>query len=189
MPEDAGVDVPALRQGPHGGGSRVREIQAKLHRWARTDPGFRFDDLYNLVCDPATLAMAWDRVAGNKGARTAGVDRYTVRDIAERVGVEAFLAQIRDQLRARTFRPLPVRERTIPKYGGKLRKLGIPAVADRVVQAALKLVLRAHLRGRLRTGLLWVPAEPQSTRCHRRDPLLCHRGLPPGAGCGHRDVL
>jgi RNA-directed DNA polymerase len=141
MPEDAGVDVLALRQVPDGGESRVREMQAKLHRWARTDPGFRFDDLYNLVCDPATLVMAWDRVAGNKGARTAGVDRYTVRDIAERVGVEAFLAQIRDQLRARIFRPLPVRERTIPKYGGKLRKLGIPAVRDRVVQAALKLVL------------------------------------------------
>jgi RNA-directed DNA polymerase len=91
MPEDAGVDVPALRQAA-GGGSRVREVQSKLHRWARTDPGFCFDDLYNLVCDPATLAMAWDRVAGNKGARTAGVDRYTVRDVAERVGVEAFLA-------------------------------------------------------------------------------------------------
>jgi RNA-directed DNA polymerase len=140
MPEDAGVDVPASHLA-HGGVVRVRGMQAKLHRWAGADPGFRFDDLYNLVCDPATLAMAWDRVAGNKGARTAGVDRYTVRDVAERVGVEAFLAQIRDQLRQETFRPLPVRERTIPKYGGKLRRLGIPAVQDRVVQAALKLVL------------------------------------------------
>jgi RNA-directed DNA polymerase len=116
-------------------------MQAKLHRWAGTDRGFRFDDLYNLVCDPATLAMAWDRVAGNKGARTAGVDRYTVGDIAERVGVAAFLAEIREQLRQGEFRPLPVRERMIPKYGGKVRRLGIPAVADRVVQAALKLVL------------------------------------------------
>jgi RNA-directed DNA polymerase len=134
MPEDAGVNSPA----PH---ARVREMQAKLHRWAAADPGRRFDDLYNLVCDPAFLLIGWERVAGNTGARTAGVDRYTVREITERVGVEAFLAELRAQLKARTYRPLPVRERMIPKPGGKLRKLGIPTVADRVVQAALKLVL------------------------------------------------
>ena len=53
---------------------RVREIQTKLHRWARDDPHRRFDDLFNLVADPAFLLVAWDRVRGNKGARTAGVD-------------------------------------------------------------------------------------------------------------------
>src|SRR5205085_9954647 len=89
-------------------------------------------------------------VVGNTGARTAGVDRYTVRDITERVGVEAFLADIRHQLKARTFRPLPVRERMIPKPGGRLRKLGIPTVADRVVQAALKLVLEPILEADFR---------------------------------------
>ena len=56
---------------------RVREIQAKLHRWARDDPHRRFDDLYNLVADPAFLLVAWTRVRGNKGARTAGVDGET----------------------------------------------------------------------------------------------------------------
>jgi RNA-directed DNA polymerase len=121
MPEDAGVNSPA----PH---ARVREMQAKLHRWAAADPGRRFGDLYNLVCDPDFLLIAWERVAGNTGARTAGVDRYTVRDVAEQVGVETFLSEVRDQLRQRVFRPLPVRERTIPKYGGKLRRLGIPTV-------------------------------------------------------------
>ena len=50
---------------------RVLKIQTKLHRWARDDPYRRFDDLYNLVCDPAFLVVAWDRVRGNKGARTA----------------------------------------------------------------------------------------------------------------------
>jgi RNA-directed DNA polymerase len=134
MPEDAGPNSLA----PH---TRVREMQAKLHRWAATDPGRCFDDLYNLVCDPAFLLVAWERVAGNTGARTAGVDRFTVDDVAQRVGVDAFLNDIREQLRQRTFRPLPVRERKIPKFGGKLRKLGIPTVRDRVVQAALKLVL------------------------------------------------
>jgi len=134
MPEDAGVNVVA----PH---VRVREMQTKLHRWAVADPGRRFDDLYNLVCDPAFLLIAWERVAGNSGARTAGVDRYTVRGVIEQVGVTAFLEDLRNQLRHRTYRPLPVRERMIPKYGGKLRRLGIPTVGDRVVQAALKLVL------------------------------------------------
>jgi RNA-directed DNA polymerase len=119
---------------------RVREIQAKLHRWARDDPHRRFDDLFNLVADPAFLLVAWDRVRGNKGARTAGVDGRTVRSI-EAGGVEDFLGGLRSALRGRSFRPLPVRERMIPKSGGKLRRLGIATVTDRVVQASLKLVL------------------------------------------------
>src|ERR1043165_3088197 len=87
--------------------------------------------------------MAFVRVAGNLGARTAGVDGLTVADVEERFGIPGFLDDLRAQLKSGTFRPLPVRERKIPKPGGsgKVRKLGIPTVADRVVQAALKLVL------------------------------------------------
>ena len=110
--------------------ARVLRMQAKLHRWAVADAGRRFDDLYNLVCDPAFLLIAWERVAGNSGARTAGVDRYTVSTVIDKVGVTVFLEDLRHQLRQRTYRPLPVRERMIPKYGGKLRKLGIPTVAS-----------------------------------------------------------
>ena len=81
MPRDAMpngcADVPGL-QGP---GTKVAEMQAKLHRWAAADPGRRFDDLMNLVFDPATLIVAWFRVAGNTGARTAGVDGLTVADV------------------------------------------------------------------------------------------------------------
>ncbi|GIF09835.1 group II intron reverse transcriptase/maturase [Actinoplanes siamensis] len=123
--------------------ARVSEMQAKLHRWAAAEPGRRFDDLFNLVHDPATLIVAFDRVAGNRGARSAGVDGLTVADVEERVGVPGFLDDLRSQLKTGTFRPLPVRERTIPKPGGsgKVRRLGIPTVTDRVVQAALKLVL------------------------------------------------
>ncbi|MCY7289793.1 MAG: group II intron reverse transcriptase/maturase [Cryobacterium sp.] len=93
--------------------------------------------------DPATLIVAFDRVAGNTGSRTAGVDGLTVAHVEEQIGRPGFLDDLRAQLKAGTFRPLPVRERKIPKPGGsgKLRKLGIPTVADRVVQAALKLVL------------------------------------------------
>jgi RNA-directed DNA polymerase len=118
-------------------------MQAKLHRWAAADRGRRFDDLFNFVHDPATLIVAFGRVAGNRGANTPGVDGWTVALVEERIGVRGFLDDLRAQLKAGTFQPLPVRERRIPKPGGsgKLRKLGIPALADKVVQAALKLVL------------------------------------------------
>jgi RNA-directed DNA polymerase len=104
-------------------------MQAKLHRWAVADPGRRFDDLFNFVHDPATLIVAYGRVAGNRGANTPGVDGLTVALVEERTGVPGFLDDLRAQLKSGTFRPLPVRERKIPKPGGsgKLRKLGIPA--------------------------------------------------------------
>ncbi len=120
---------------------RVLEIQTKLHRWARDDPHRRFDDLFNLVADPGFLLVAWDRVRGNKGAKTAGVDGRTVQSISWTIGVEDFLDRLRSQLKDRSFTPLPVRERMIPKQGGKQRRLGIATVTDRVVQASLKLVL------------------------------------------------
>jgi RNA-directed DNA polymerase len=120
---------------------RVLEIQAKLHRWSGDDPHRRFDDLYNLVTDPSFLLVAWDRVRNNRGARTAGVDGETARYIEDVRGLEGFLADLRDDLKARTFQPLPVRRRAIPKAGGKVRYLGIATIRDRVVQASLKLVL------------------------------------------------
>ena len=120
--------------------SRVLEIQAKLHQWATDSPDRRFGDLFNLVCDPAFLTVGWDRVRGNRGARTAGVDGVKPRAIGAKDG-EEFLRELRDDLKARRFTPLPVRERMIPKASGKLRRLGIPTARDRVVQASLKLVL------------------------------------------------
>jgi RNA-directed DNA polymerase len=120
---------------------RVLGIQAKLHRWARDDPHRRFDDLFNLVADPGFLLVAWDRVRGNKGARTAGVDGRTASSIEIRGEIEEFLGTLRSQIKDRSFRPMPVRERMIPKAGGKLRRLGIATITDRVVQASLKLVL------------------------------------------------
>lgn len=142
MPQDAPLNGGALTE-PAGPVRRVAEMQAKLHRWAAADPGRRFDDLFNLVHDPVTLLVAYSRVAGNLGARTAGVDGMTVADVERHIGVPGFLDDLRVRVKTGTFRPLPVRERKIPKPGGsgKVRRLGIPTVADRVVQAALKLVL------------------------------------------------
>jgi RNA-directed DNA polymerase len=123
--------------------ARVLGIQRKLHKWSIDDQDRRFDDLHNLVCDPATLMVAWHRVRANRGSRSAGVDGQTARYIEQVLGVEKFLDGLREELRSGSFRPLPVKERLIPKRGGtkKFRRLGVPALRDRVVQAALKLVL------------------------------------------------
>ena len=122
---------------------RVSGMQVKLHRWAAADRGRRFDDLFNFVHDPATLLVAWDRVASNRGARTAGSDGLTPARIAAQHGISDYLDGLRTALKDGSFRPQLVRERKIPKPGGsgKVRRLGIPTVGDRVVQAALKLVL------------------------------------------------
>jgi len=120
---------------------RVLGWQTKLHRWANEDQQARFGDLFNLVCDPATLVVAWERVKQNRGSRTAGVDGQT-RERIERAGVENVLGELRQALRDGSYIPLPVREREIPKRGtGKVRKLGVPALRDRIVQMAAKLVL------------------------------------------------
>ena len=120
---------------------RVLQIQTKLHQWATDDRRRRFDDLWNLVYDPAVLVHAWQRVRSNRGARTAGVDGETAHYVTVVRGEQAFLSELRDELKARRFQPVPVREVTIPKPGGKRRRLGIATVRDRVVQAALKTVL------------------------------------------------
>ncbi len=142
MSEDAPVNAGAA-QWPDEGSAyyAVRRMQTKLHRWAGEDPSRRFSDLHNLVYDPAFLVHAWQRVASNAGARTPGVDKATVAWIASRIGVEAFLGRIRESLKSGGFQPVHVRQVLIPKASGKLRKLGIPVVADRVVQTSLKLVL------------------------------------------------
>ncbi len=130
-----GAPWPDLEEAEH----RVLVMQTKLHQWPTADPGRRFDDLANLVYDPAFLVVAWARVRGSKGARTAGVDGVAPRSIV--FGAGGRLGGLRDDLKAGRFVPRRVREKTIPKGNGKIRSLGIPTTADRVVQASLKLVL------------------------------------------------
>lgn len=130
-----GAPWPDLDEAEH----RVLVMQTKLHQWARADPGRRFDDLANLVYDPAFLVVAWSRVRGNRGARTAGIDGIAPRSVV--FGAGRLLGGLREELKSGRFVPRRVREKTIPKANGKVRALGIPTTADRVVQAALKLVL------------------------------------------------
>jgi RNA-directed DNA polymerase len=144
MSEEALVNASAVQwPDPDSASFTVRSMQINLHRWAGQDSARRFGDLFNLVYDPAFLVHAWQRVSSNVGARTPGIDRATVAQVETSVGVEVFLRQIRDSLKSGEFRPVEVRQVMIPKgrNTGKFRKLGIPTVADRVVQASLKAVL------------------------------------------------
>jgi len=143
MSEDALVNTGAVEWPlPDPAYFMVRKMQAKLHRWAGEDLSRRFGDLFNLVYDPAFLVHARERVSTNKGAQTAGIDQATTARIEAWVGVEDFLGQVRHLLRSGEFRPVEVRQVMVPKGNtGKFRKLGIPTIADRVVQASLKLVL------------------------------------------------
>jgi RNA-directed DNA polymerase len=144
MPEDAPVNTGAARW-PHPDTAyfAVQRMQSKLHRWAGEEASRRFGDLFNLVYDPAFLVHAFERVASNAGARTAGIDGMTVAQVKAREGGELeFLARLRDSLKSGEYQPVEVRQVMIPKgKTGKFRKLGIPSVTDRVVQASLKAVL------------------------------------------------
>lgn len=143
MSEDAPVNTGAVEwPSMDSAYFAVRRMQTKLHRWAGDDVSRRFGDLFNLVYDPAFLMHAWERVSTNKGARTAGIDKATAAWVETRVGVEVFLGRIRNLLKSGAFSPVEVRQVMIPKgNSGKYRKLGIPTIADRVVQASLKAVL------------------------------------------------
>ena len=115
----------------------LQELRRRLYVKAKAEPSWRFWGLYVHVCKPETLERAYWLARENNGA--PGVDGVTFEAI-EAEGVERFLAQLREELVHRTYRPLRVRKVEIPKEGGT-RQLSIPAIRDRVVQGALKLIL------------------------------------------------
>lgn len=134
---NTGARLPGLDEAQQ----QVLHVQCKLHEWASQDAERRFCDLWNLVCDPATLLVAWSRVSQNRGSRTAGIDGKTRSYVEQELGVEQLLDGLRAELKTGEYQPLAVRERLIPKRDGRMRRLGIPTLKDRVVQMALKLVL------------------------------------------------
>jgi RNA-directed DNA polymerase len=119
---------------------KVRELQRTLYRAAKADPGRRFHALHDKVYRRDVLERAWELVRANRGA--AGIDRQTIADVEE-YGVAKLLDELAADLKAGQWRPLPARRVLIPKPGrpSERRPLSIPAVRDRVVQAAVKIVI------------------------------------------------
>jgi RNA-directed DNA polymerase len=119
---------------------KVRELQRTLYRAAKADPGRRFHALYDKIYRRDVLERAWELVRANRGA--AGIDRQTIADV-EQYGVSRLLDELAADLKDGRWRPLPARRVFIPKPGRpqERRPLSIPAVRDRVVQAAAKIVI------------------------------------------------
>jgi RNA-directed DNA polymerase len=117
---------------------KVRQLQRRLWSAAKRQPGRRFHALLDRIYRRDVLWEAWRRVKKNRGA--AGVDSQTLAEV-EQLGVEGFLEDLGQQLRAGAYRPQAVRRRYIPKADGRRRPLGIPTVRDRVAQMAATLVL------------------------------------------------
>src|SRR6202165_5965906 len=116
----------------------LQDLRRRIYVKAKAEPSWRFWGLYVHVCKMETLRAAYEMAKRNDGA--PGIDGVTFEAI-EAQGVEALLEQLRDELIGRTSQPLPARRQDIPKDGGKVRVLSIPAIRDRVVQGALKLIL------------------------------------------------
>ena len=122
--------------------SKIRDLQNKLYRKAKNEPGYRFYQLYDKIYREDILAHAYALAKSNDGA--PGVDGQSFSEIESR-GLEEWLKGIREELRARTYRPQPVRRVMIPKPGGGERPLGIPTIRDRVIQTAAKLLIEPIL--------------------------------------------
>jgi RNA-directed DNA polymerase len=117
---------------------KIRMLQRKLYRKAKDEPEYRFYLLYDKIYREDMLVHAYDLAKANRGA--PGVDGQTFEEI-EAQGLEKWLAEIRNELHTKRYRPQPERRVMIPKPGGGERPLGIPTIRDRVVQTAAKLVL------------------------------------------------
>ena len=117
----------------------LQDLRRRIYAKAKAEPSWRFWGLYVHVCKGETLREAYHLAKANNGA--PGIDGVTFEAI-EASGVDTFLAEIQDALVTRTYRPMRLRQKAIPKEGGKgLRVLSIPTIRDRVVQGALKLIL------------------------------------------------
>jgi RNA-directed DNA polymerase len=116
----------------------VQELRTRIGEKAKADPQHRFWGLYTHVWKLDVLREAYRLAKRNNGA--PGVDGVTFEQV-EREGVEPMLERLSQELREKSYEPLPCRHVNIPKEGGKVRGLKIPAIRDRVVQGAVRLIL------------------------------------------------
>jgi len=128
----------------------LQDLRRRIYVKAKAEPTWRFWGLYVHVCKIETLQKAYQMAKSNNGA--PGIDGLTFEAIEES-GMESFLKQIQDELVQSTYQPMPVRKKEIPKDGStKVRVLSIPAIRDRVVQGALKLILEPIFEADFQSG-------------------------------------
>jgi RNA-directed DNA polymerase len=157
---------------------KIRTLQRKLYRKAKAEPDYRFYLLYDKVYREDILHHAYRLARSNKGA--PGVDGQTF-EMIEASGLEGWLSGIRDDLRAKTYRPQPVRRAMVPKPGGGERPLGIPTIRDRVVQGAVKLVIEPIFEADLDPNAYgYRPKRSAGDAIQAVHKLLCR---------GHTDVV
>lgn len=153
-------------------------MQTALHAKAKEASNFRFYALYDQVYRKDILACAYQCCQDNGGV--AGVDGQTLADI-EQYGVERWWGELAQELKSRTYRPLPVRRVHIPKPDGKQRPLGIPAIRDRVAETAAVVVLEP---------IFEVELQPEQYAYRRdRSALDAVRGVHQLLNTGHRQLL
>jgi len=121
--------------------SDIIKTQRSLAIKATHNPKHKFDHLYRMICQEEWIRRAVESVLSNKGARTAGIDGMTKNALTSEEARVVLTRELREELRAGEFRPVPVRRVHIPKSNGKTRPLGIPTLKDRVGQMLLKMVL------------------------------------------------
>ena len=119
--------------------AKIRTLQRKLYAKAKQEPGYRFYALYDKVYRADLLQHAYRLVRSNKGA--PGIDGVSFAGIEAEEGIEQFLERLAEEVKSKTYRPMPVRRVMIPKADGSQRPLGIPSIRDRVVQMAVKLII------------------------------------------------
>jgi RNA-directed DNA polymerase len=150
---------------------QIRELQRKLYLKAKDEPNYRFYLLYDKIYREDILTHAYELAKANQGA--PGVDGQTFEQI-ETAGREKWLDGIRQDLRAKTYRPQPVRRVLIPKPGGGERPLGIPSIRDRVVQTAAKLVLEPIFEADLEPSAFgYRPKRSAQDAIRKVHKLLC----------------
>jgi len=135
QPKSGGQGIAEMLKTPEN----IRTLQRKLYRKAKHEPACRFHALYDKVYRADILSHAYNLVRANKGS--AGIDGVTFEAIEEQEGVTAFIAELGEGLRNKTYKPDPVKRVMIPKSDGSQRPLGIPTIRDRVAQMAVKLVI------------------------------------------------
>jgi len=150
----------------------LQDLRRRMYVKAKADTRHRFWGLYVHVCKMETLREAYRAARANNGA--PGIDGVTFEAVEE-AGVESFIEQLRDELVSGTYRPLRNRLKEIPKGDGRTRTLGIPAIRDRVVQGALKLILEPIFEADFQDGSYgYRPKRTAHQAVHRVATAIAH---------------